>query len=231
MQGRLGYRNAGLCAGNQRDRATRSGRAYPCPLYVADCFPSQARIIVNCLRDSFVDSAELADTRSDRLQLSQPTVSRRRRCPRLGFEQFAILANVRCIDAVSFVAPQLGPRKVPNLGGIDDADNMTRVVQCACDTQTIESSRFQTGMNTSHLPRDKPIQEMAPSIRGIREALCVRLVVARQTRVECIFGNVDTQFTVGHCSLPYLAPSARAPLRATLYAGSTHERVPGYRPI
>jgi hypothetical protein len=32
---------------------------------------------------------------------------------------------------VSFVATQLGARKVPNLGRIDDADDMTRLVKCA----------------------------------------------------------------------------------------------------
>jgi len=41
---------------------------------------------------------------SNRLQLSQSTVRLRRRHPRPGFEQFAILANVRRIDPVSFVA-------------------------------------------------------------------------------------------------------------------------------
>jgi hypothetical protein len=45
------------------------------------------------------------------------------------FEQFAILTFVRRIDPVSFVATQLGARKVPNLGRIDDADDMTRLLK------------------------------------------------------------------------------------------------------
>jgi hypothetical protein len=53
----------------------------------------------------------------------------------VGFEQFAILANVRRIDPVSFVATQLGTREVPNLGGIDDADDMTSLVQRARDAE------------------------------------------------------------------------------------------------
>jgi hypothetical protein len=55
------------------------------------------------------------DASSNRLQLTQPAVGRRGRCPRPGFEQFAILTYVRRIDPVSFVATQLGARKVPNL--------------------------------------------------------------------------------------------------------------------
>jgi hypothetical protein len=61
----------------------------------------------------------------------------RKRRPRLGFEQFAILTNVRRIDPVSFVATQLGTREVPNPGGIDDADDMTSLVQRAGDAETI----------------------------------------------------------------------------------------------
>jgi hypothetical protein len=43
---------------------------------------------------------------------------------------------VRRIDPVSFVAAQLGAREVPNLGGIDDADDMTSLVQCTRDAET-----------------------------------------------------------------------------------------------
>jgi hypothetical protein len=46
----------------------------------------------------------------------------------MGLEQFAILANVRRIDPVSFVATQLGAREVTNLSGIDDADDVTSLV-------------------------------------------------------------------------------------------------------
>ena len=150
----------------------------------------------------------------------------------MGFEQFAILANVRRIDPISFVAPQLGACEVPNLRGIDDADNMTGVVQCARDAQTIEPCGFQTGVNTLDLPADKSVQEMAPSVRGIREALCAHLVVVRQACVERIFGNVDTQFAVGHFPIPlprlFSKSSASNNLVRRIYV---HARVPRYRPI
>ena len=93
----------------------------------------------------------------------------RRRCPRLRFEQFAILANVRRIDSVSFVAAQLGAREVANLGGIDDADDMTSLAKCVRDAETVTPGGFQTGVNPSDLLADQPIQKMAPSIRGVRE--------------------------------------------------------------
>src|SRR5208282_5858059 len=94
------------------------------------------------------------DAGSNRLQLTQPAMCRRRRRPRLGFEQFAILTNVRRIDPVSFVATQLGTREVPNLGRIDDADDMTSLVQRAGDAETIAPSGFQTGVNPLDLLAD-----------------------------------------------------------------------------
>src|ERR1700730_11463660 len=39
---------------------------------------------------------------------------------------------------------------------------------------------------------------MAPSIRGVRKAPCAHLVAARHARVERIFRNVDTQYSVDH---------------------------------
>jgi hypothetical protein len=60
---------------------------------------------------------------------------------------------VRRIDPVNFVAAQLGAREVPNLGGIDDTDDMTGLVQCTRDAETIPPGRFQTGVNPSSLGR------------------------------------------------------------------------------
>ena len=59
-------------------------------------------------------------------------------------------------------------------------------------------------MNPSDLLSDQPVQEMAPSIRGIREAPRSHLVAARYARVERIFRNIDTQYPVDHC--PILSP-------------------------
>ena len=59
-------------------------------------------------------------------------------------------------------------------------------------------------MNPSHPLGDQPIEEMAPSIRGVRKAPCAHLVAARHARVQRVFGNVDTQYPVDHC--PILLP-------------------------
>ena len=143
-----------------------------------------------------------------------------------------ILANVRRIDPVSFVATQLGACEVPNLGRIDDADDMTSLVQRAGDAETIAPGGFQTGVNPSDPLGDQPIQEMAPSIRGVRKAPCAHLVAARHARVERIFRNVDTQYSVDHCPILSLHLFSKgAPPRTTLYTGSALRRVPGYRPI
>jgi hypothetical protein len=90
------------------------------------------------------------------------------------------------------------------MGGIDDADDMTSLVQRAGDAETIAPSRFQTGVNPSDPLGDQPIQEMAPSIRGIRKASCAPFATTTHARVERIFGNVDTQYSVDQC--PILLP-------------------------
>jgi len=90
------------------------------------------------------------------------------------------------IDRVSLVTPQFGAGEVPNLGRIDDADDMTSLVQLARDAETISPGGLQTGMNPSDFLADQPIQEMAPSVRRIRKALCAYLVATRHARVEGI---------------------------------------------
>src|SRR5436190_3197726 len=139
------------------------------------------------------------DAGSNRLQLPQSTVGLRSRRPRLGLEQFAILANVRRIDPVSFVATQLGAREVSKLSGIDDADHMTGLVQRTRNTKTIAPGRFQTGVNSSDLLGNEPIQKMVPPVRCICKALRAHLGAAGDARVERILGNVDTQYSVDHC--------------------------------
>src|SRR5215472_13167034 len=60
-------------------------------------------------------------------------------------------------------------------------------------------------MNPSDLLGGQPVQEMAPSVRGIRKAPGAHsIVAARHARVECIFRNIDTQYPVNHC--PILPP-------------------------
>src|SRR4029077_16183201 len=146
--------------------------------------------------------------------------------------QFTILTNARRIDPVGFVSTQLGAHEVSNLSGIDDADNMTALVQRTREAKTIAPGRFQTGVNSLDPLGDQPIQKMVPPVRCICKALGAHLGAAGDAHVERILGNVDTQYSVDHCLiLPSRVSAARAPLRATLYAGSTLLRVPGYRPV
>src|SRR5258706_13302410 len=105
------------------------------------------------------------DARSDRLQLTQPTVGLRGWCPRRGLEQFTTLTNVRRIDPVSLDATQLGAHEVSNLGGIDDADNMVGLVQRTRDADTITPGGFQTGGNPLELMANPPVQRVAPPHR------------------------------------------------------------------
>src|SRR5262245_5687724 len=124
---------------------------------------------------------------------------------------------MRRIDPICFVATQLGAREVPNLGGIDDTDDMVSLVQCARDAETIAPGGFQTGVNPLDPLGDQPIQEMAPSIRGICEAPCAHLVAAR---LDMLASSVSLETSIPNIpsitvqSFHFVA-SARAPLRTT----------------
>ena len=107
---------------------------------------------------------------------------------------------MRRIDPVGFVATQLGAGEVPNLCGVDDADDVARLMQCARDAEAKAPGGFQTGVNPLDLLGDQPIKQMAPSMSGINEAPRAYFVATRHAYVECIFGNVDTQYPVDHCS-------------------------------
>ena len=85
-----------------------------------------------------------------------------------GLEQFTILTNARRIDPVGLVSTQLGAHEVSNLSGIDDADNMTDLVQRTRDAKTVAPGQFQTGVNSS----------MVPPVRCIRKALGAHLAAA-----------------------------------------------------
>src|SRR3954470_17522498 len=171
------------------------------------------------------------DARSDRLQLTQPTVGLRGWCPRRGLEQFTILTNVRRIDPISLVATQLGAHEVSNLGGIDDADNMAGLVQRARDAETITPGGFQTGVNPLDLLGNQPIRRWRhPSGEFVK--LLVRTLVQLEMLTSSVFlqTSIPNIPSITVLSL-HLISSTRAPLRATLYTGSTLMRVPGYRPV
>jgi hypothetical protein len=103
---------------------------------------------------------------------------------------------VRRIDPVGFVATQLGAGEVPNLCGVDNADDVAPLMQCARDAEAKAPGGFQTGVNSLDLLGDQPIKQMAPSMTGINEAPRAYLVATRHAYVERIFGNVDTQYPV-----------------------------------
>src|SRR5260370_16887296 len=64
------------------------------------------------------------DARSDRLQLTQPTVGLRGWCPRRGLEQFTILTNVRRIAPLSLLPTPLLSPHFPILARFLHADHL-----------------------------------------------------------------------------------------------------------
>ena len=55
--------------------------------------------------------------------------------PGAGLEQLGVFADVRGIDLIGLVAPQLGAREVADLGGIDEADDVPGLMERQRDAQ------------------------------------------------------------------------------------------------
>src|SRR3954465_14999605 len=67
------------------------------------------------------------------------------------FEQLSVFADVRGIDLIGLVAPQLGAREVANLGGIDEAHDVPGLMERQRDAQAVMSGRLQASMDLSNL--------------------------------------------------------------------------------
>src|SRR4030081_2784305 len=145
------------------------------------------------------------------------------------------VTDMHGIALIGLVAPQLRPREVADLRGIDDAHDVPSLMECKRDAQAVASGCLQTGVNLSDLVLAEPGNQVMPAIGRIGEALGARLYASPEVGVECVLGNVfletsmpSTASVILRLSLQILA--ATAPHRSTLYTGSAPERVPGYRP-
>ena len=68
------------------------------------------------------------------------------------------------IDLIGLVAPQLRPREVVDLSGIDDAHDVPGLMECKRDAEAVASSCLQTGMNLSDLVLAEPGNQVIPAI-------------------------------------------------------------------
>ena len=108
---------------------------------------------------------------------------------------------------------------------------MTGLVQRTRDAETIAPGGFQTGVNslifwaTSQSRRwCHPSDEFAK--------LLLRTLVQLEMLTSSVFLETSIPNIASITVLSFhLVSAAGAPLRATLYAGSTLMRVPGYRPV
>src|SRR3981081_539115 len=102
------------------------------------------------------------------------------------------------IDLIGLVAPQLRPREVADLSGIDDAHDMPSLMEGKREAEAVASGCLQTGMNLSDLVLAEPGNQVMPAIGRIGEALGARLCASPEVGVECVLGNVDAQYSVSH---------------------------------
>ena len=137
-------------------------------------------------------------TSAECLQFAQTPHRWRRRGPGTGLEQFSVFTDMHRIDWVGFVAPQLRPRKVADLSWIDDAHDVACLMECERDAQAVASSCLQTGVNPSDFVLAEPGNQLMPTIGRIGEALGAHLCTSPEASVECVLGNVNTQYSVSH---------------------------------
>jgi hypothetical protein len=151
------------------------------------------------------------------------------RRPGAGFEQLSVFADVRGIDLIGLVAPQLGAREVADLGGIDEAHDVPGLMERQRDAQAVASGCFQASVDLSDLVLGQPGNQLAPAIGRIGETSGARFRAGQHAGVDLETSMPRTAsvilrfFSLG----PY---TATAPHRSTLYTGSAPQRVPGYHP-
>jgi hypothetical protein len=80
------------------------------------------------------------------------------------FEQLSVFADVRGIDLIGLVAPQLGAREVADLGGIDEAHDVPGLMERQRDAQAVMSGRLQASVDLSNLVLGQPGNQFAPAI-------------------------------------------------------------------
>ena len=78
-------------------------------------------------------------------------------------EQFSVFADMHGIDLIGLVAPQLRPREVADLSGIDDAHDVPSLMECKRDAQAVAPGCLQTGVNLSDLVLAEPGNQVMPA--------------------------------------------------------------------
>jgi hypothetical protein len=99
----------------------------------------------------------------DCLEFAQTPHCWRRRGPWARLEQFSVFANMHGIDLIGLVTPQLRPREVADLSGIDDAHDVPSLMECKRDAQAVAPGCLQTGVNLSDLVLAEPRNQVMPN--------------------------------------------------------------------
>jgi Family of unknown function (DUF5681) len=114
--------------------------------------------------------------------------------PGIGFEDR--IKSLAIEEAYRLIA--IRPREVADSSGIDDAHDMPSLMEGKRDAEAVASGCLQTGMNLSDLVLAEPGNQLMPAIGRIGEALGARLCTSPEASVECVLGNVNTQYSVSH---------------------------------
>ena len=82
------------------------------------------------------------DAGPDSVQFAQSSHRRRWRRRWRRVEQRGVVADQGSIDLVGLITTELGAREVPDLGRVDNADDVTRVLERQCHAKAVTPGRF-----------------------------------------------------------------------------------------
>ena len=133
------------------------------------------------------------------LQLAELPHRGRRRPPWGWLEQLGILADHGGIDLVSLVAAELGTAEIADLGGVDDADYVARIVQRQCRSEAVAAGCFQADVGLSAAHGLEPVQHRLPALWAVRKRSALSPPALHAVGVQGILGHVDPKYCVSHC--------------------------------
>ena len=128
------------------DRGKLGSEMLDCPLGQRPC-----HVIRHAAGAAILPFCQASDRAvPDRLEFAQPPHCRRRWRPGAGFKKFSVFSNVGGVDLIGLVAPQLATRKVADLLWIDDAHDVSCLMECKRDAQAVAPRCLQTSVDLSY---------------------------------------------------------------------------------
>jgi hypothetical protein len=142
------------------------------------------------------------DTGTDGLQFAQSSHRRRWRLPWRRVEQRGVVADQGSIDLVGLITTELGAGEVPDLGRVDHADDVTRVVQRQCYAKAVTPGRFHADAGLFAAHGLQPRQHQLPAIGAVGKDLGLLALASCAICIQGLLKHIDSNYRVTHYLLP-----------------------------